>query len=215
MNEKQKKLLKDIYKSIGLIGISLIVIYMLSSGSLNVYQTFMAADLMGKVFYILFTVVFAYNVGKTIRATVEVRKSGRIKAVPNQNPGEVNIPLNNANVGSQQHAVYQRPLQESDPFDKFYGELVGGFDTELDDKGQYMVKKLQNKVEEFNKRLDSDVDELEKQYEEMVTLKEYINKNVGDMHKEYKKLEDQMQLVRGMIRTKTMVRERIKQLREN
>lgn len=213
MNERQKKILKDAYKNVGLIVVSLIVVYMLGSGSSNIYQTFVDADVMGKIFYVLFGIIIMYNVGMVIRAAVEVRKAGsmNIQQMPvhgTPKEGHMFNPSETIQFENQSTQVM------TDPFNNFYEEVMGGINVENDNTGQEMVNRLQGRIEDFNKRLDSDVEELEEQYKEMLVLREYINKTVGAMHREYKRLENQMQLVQGVIRTKKIVKERIKQLRE-
>lgn len=198
MNEKQKIIIKDSGKKIGLVAISIAVILILSGGSLDLINKFTTADVMGKAFYIIFAAFGAYNLGMAIRGFVGLRET----KAPGVNQSDVH---DSAQVGGM--------TKEPDVFEQFSQELSRGLHNPGGTAGD-LTSHLKTKIEEFNQKLDSDVTELEQQYTEMDKLRIEVNKNVDDLYKDYQKLEQQMQITNGMIKTKRVVRDRIKQLRE-
>lgn len=195
MNEYQKKLMKDAGKNIGLIGISLAVMYMLSGGSIDIVTTFTKADIMGKMFYILFGVVIVYNLGTLISIGIGYAKPN--KGMLAQSP----IVTNNT--------IQTPPQQDNAVFERFDNFNLGTDVLGSDD----MVTQLKGKVDQFYERLDDDVSDLEDQYKEMVDIRKVIVTKNEELYGLHKKLEQQMQLTQGMIRTKKLMGERVKQLR--
>lgn len=205
MNEQQKRLMKDLNKKVGFLVLSVAGIFVLSSGSIDLINKFIAADMIGKGFGVIFAAFGSYNLGMVISGLIKIRKAG--------NPGL------NQGVPQQSGVVVNNSVQtsgiakEPDIFEKFNQELSRG----LNQPGNIndLTGHLKGKIEEFNQKLDSDMTELEQQYEEMDNLRREVNKNVDDLYKDYQKLEQQMQITHGMIKTKKMVRDRVKQIRES
>lgn len=197
MNEMQTKIIKSAGKNVGLIGISLAVMYMLSGGSLDIVGTFTKADIMGKMFYILFGIVIVYNAGIIIRICTEYFKA-----------------KNGVPIQSNVTNVISNPAQAADaPQDKLIFErfnMTGGIDAFTSDD---MVVQLKGKVDQFYEKLDDDVSDLEEQYKDMVDIRKVIVTKNEELYELHKKLEQQMQLTQGMIRTKKVMGERVKQLR--
>lgn len=203
MNERPKQRYNKSLKNIGLILVSLGMIYMLSGGSLDIITKFNESDITGKIFYVALGALIAFNVGMIIKDWMDTRKS---KVIPVVMPtGVVNTIGNNL---QNEQPVNSNSQQIFENFMHFPNSL------NTDGLGQDAINHLRSKIEEFNQRLDSDVTELEVQYKEMDTLRKDIHKSVGDMYEEYQKLEQQMQITQNMIKTKKVIAERVKQLRE-
>lgn len=231
MNERQKGLVRDIGKNIGMVGVSIGAVYVLGQ-SFNVVAAFKSTDIMGKIFYGIFGLLVLYNLAMAIRKLATMKK----EVTPRQQPAGVSLPplqqplqqgVSEHREGLPQYEYVQQPPQASAPmaypkqvspdstFDKFNRELESNFEglgisNELENRG--MVDYIEKRVIEFNDRLDLDVSDLEEQYKEMEDLKKSIHQNVEAMHASYKKLEQQMQVTQGMIRTKKLVREKLKQM---
>lgn len=206
MNEYQKKLVKDAGKNLGLIAISLAVVYMLSGGSLDLIKTFTEAAIVEKVFYIVFGIVIVYNLGGLLRVGVEYVKAGKGQ-VPNTQP--VVQPVVNKATNNPIAEVIDYSQEEKPIFEKF-----DNFNLGLDISGNGLISDLRGKIESFYDNLDSlSLSELEAQYKDMEELRRTVNKEVSELYEQYKKLEQQMQLTLSMIRTKKVMGERIKQLR--
>ena len=202
MNEQQKKLIKDAAKNFGFIVISVAVLYMLSGGSLDVIKTFTEADIIVKIFYVVFGVVVVYYTGTIIRMGVEYVKSGKGVHVNRQSLQTQQPAINNP-------GILDYPEPEKTIFEKFDSSLSFNMDA-----GEGLIPQLKGKIESFYDNLDSlSVEDLEQQYKEMDGLRKIVNKEVSDLYEQFKRLEQQMQLTLGMIRTKRAMGERIRQLR--
>ena len=205
MNEQQKKIMKELNKKIGFLILSIGGIFVLSGGSLDLINKFTAADMIGKGFFVIFVAFGAYNLGMGVKGLGEMKRAGN-----------TNI---NQGISQQGSAVVGGTIQasgitkEPDIFEQFNQELS----RDLNNPGSIgdLTGHLKGKIEEFNQKLDSDVTELEQQYVEMDKLRKEVIKMNDDLHKDYQKLEQQMHITNGMIKTKRMVRDRVKQIRES
>lgn len=207
MNELQKKLAKDAGKHFAFIIISAAVLYMLSGGSINT-ATFTEAAIIEKLFYILFGIVIVYYLAMLIKVGVKYSKAGEQLTQIIKQPAQQLMEVDNPK-GIDEVIDYSEP--ERSVFERFGGESFA-LNASIGDG--MIVSQLKEKIESFYDNLDSlSLAELEQQYQEMEGIRKSVNKDVGELYEQYKKLEQQMQLTLGMIRTKKMMTDRIKQLR--
>ena len=211
MNEiKAKDGSKELWKDIGLALLAGAMIYWIGPS----WDMFVNAPFIEKGFYGLFTLVILYSLMSVIKKLF--LKDRNIPFLKKKaNPAEmVNITNRSLQGQLEQLAVPPSEPDVSSILQQINRDIEESSLTNPENTGRQMIGQIKNRVDNFNINLDEEANNLENQYREMEKLKLGIHQNVSEMFTEYKRLERQMQIVDTMIKTKRLLGERIRQLKE-
>lgn len=190
MNEIKEK--KDVLTNAGLMLLAGVMIYWLGPS----WNLFLAAPIIEKLFYALFSLVIIINLGIILKK-IFFKKTGKISFFRKKDGTADMEPKND----EEQVSAIMRQINQ---------EIQEVSSASSDDTGKQLLGQMKNQINNFDTNLDKEADVLEKQYEEMNKLRNEINRNVGDMYSEYKTLERQMRIVDTMIKTRKLLGERTK-----
>ena len=178
------------------------------------WDMFVNAPVIEKGFYGLFTLVILYSLMSVIKKLF--LKDRNIPFLKKKaNPAEmVNITNRSLQGQLEQLAVPPSEPDVSSILQQINRDIEESSLTNPENTGRQMIGQIKNRVDNFNINLDEEANNLENQYREMEKLKLGIYQNVSEMFTEYKRLERQMQIVDTMIKTKRLLGEKIRQLKE-
>ena len=202
---------KELWKDVGLIILAGTMIYWLGPS----WDLFINAPIIEKVFYGIFTLVILYKLLSMVKRIFLKSEGTSLFKRKDKPTREVNqSPSVQEQLLGQPAAL---PLMEPDIssiLQQINKELAGVSITNPESTGKQMIDQIKNKVNNFDVNLDEETNNLESQYQEMEKLRKGINQNVSETFVEYKRLERQMQIVDTMIKTKRLLGEKIRQLKE-